>query len=174
MPGQFDSGFRINPQSPAVVVAMAVVLFSVRWRIYQSQCYCWLCRGWHCDILWLCNRPSFHPLLVVLQFTLLLSSLSLPSGTQLATLYLLWQRKQGLDEGRREGALHSLHLLFWYAHYSEAEWKRGRSCYSFQVLSRYRTRVWTCFLLAMDNISTVLSSPQGPQVFCFKVWLVSD
>ena len=97
----------LRDQQLLLVVAMAVVLFSVRWRIYQSQCYCWLCRGWHCDILWLCNRPSFHPLLVVLQFTLLLSSLSLLEHNLLHCIYCDNVSRGWMKEGGR-----ALHILF--------------------------------------------------------------
>ena len=134
------------------------------------------CRGWHCDILWLCNRPSFHPLLSCFAIHSPVLSLSLLEHNLLHCIYCDNVSRGWMKEGGRGPYI--LFICCFDTHIIPKRRERERgSCYSFQVLSRYRTRVWTCFLLAIDNIFTDLSPPrwQGPQVFCFKVWLsVSD
>ena len=110
-----------------------------------------------------CNRPSFQPLRVVLRLTLL------PSLLEHNLLHCIYCDNVSRG-GRREGGPRppdSLHLLFWYAYYSEA----GAGW----MLERERAVIFikisdACFLrhqsLIMDNISTARLEPQ---VFCFKV-----
>ena len=59
------------------------------------------CRGWHCDILWLCNRPSFQPLLSCFAIHSPVLSLSLLEHNLLHCIYCDNVSRGWMKEGGR-------------------------------------------------------------------------
>ena len=131
------------------------------------------CRGWHCDILWLCNRPSFHPLLSCFAIHSPVLSLSLLEHNLLHCIYCDNVSRGWMKEGGR-----GPYILFICCFDTHIIPKRSERellflFKFFQDIGHVCEHVFSSRWITFP----VLSPPrwQGPQVFCFKVWLsVSD